>query len=64
MSIGFSESGVTPVSVVRSRGVPSLEFANALLLPIAGSIGGMAFSRSLEVVRFSECPLLEVSLYV
>ena len=28
------------------------------------SIGGMAFGRCLEVVRYSESPLLEVSLYI
>ena len=55
-------SGANVLSVVRSiEVVYILEVENTLYMEIV--VGATACVRYIEVVRFSECPLIEVLLY-
>ena len=51
-----------PVSVFRG-GVSFINGIAQCTISIGRAIGGMDFVRCIEVVRLSESPLLEVSLY-
>ena len=55
-----------PLFVVRSREVSATRYSevlNVATITIGRAIGGMEFVHCTEVVRLSESPLLEVSLY-